>query len=468
MKKMKKIECYVFQKDINVLPKELLELVKEADSQKRVSIKKGFLKEFFHAKKNFLVLKLENKPTNNDKTQEQGANIVNQARQSFKEEKNLELNFKFEKSIGDDTKFFLEKGIRLAKNAPLSFKEKKEFAVITLKGLKIAELEYICKAMNITRSLVSKPSNILGPDEVENYAKALVKDHPELSLKVLKDKELEKENMNMMLAVNRGSAKEAKLLIFEYNPEKLKAAPTVLVGKGLMYDSGGYYQKPVPYMNEMYGDMAGTATVIGIMSALKDMGIKKRVIGVCAIAENLIDANSYRNGDILTSRKGLTVEVDHSDAEGRLVLADTLSYVSDHYKPELILDFATLTGACLAALGEMYTGIFSDNQNLIKKFQKIGTEVNDPVWPLPFDADCKEAVKAYKADLTNTAKKMDRVMGASTAAAFLSNFVENTKKWVHFDIAGTALRSMMRKSYDQKNLLGTGSMVHNILKFLSL
>jgi leucyl aminopeptidase len=288
-----------------------------------------------------------------------------------------------------------------------------------------------------------------------------------VKITVLREKELKKENMNLFLAVNKASSSEAVMILIDYNPKKQKKVDIALVGKGLMYDSGGYYPKPAPYMNEMYGDMAGSATVVSVMQILASQkDLQKRVVGVVSLAENLIDANSYRNGDILTSRKGLTVEVTHTDAEGRLVLADTLSYVCDSFSPEILFDVATLTGSCLRSLGESYTGIISPHKDFIESFESLGETLNDRVHRLPFDPEIKSFVKSKKADLTNTEEKVGGMLGASTAGAFLSYFIDEKVKWAHFDIAGTALREKMRRSYDPQYLLGSGALVHTLAQFI--
>ncbi|MEA3304884.1 MAG: leucyl aminopeptidase family protein [Patescibacteria group bacterium] len=323
----------------------------------------------------------------------------------------------------------------------------------------------IVEAMQKARDLVSRPANILDTDALIDEIQSLG-NLPDTTVSIMRNDAIQQEKMNLLLAVNSGSKDQAAVGVVEYTPKGTESQdPIVLVGKGLIYDSGGLYMKPSGYMNEMHTDMGGAATVVGVMSVLSKIGIQKKVVGICGITENMVDANSFRNGDIITSRKGLTVEIGHTDAEGRLVLADCLSYACDTYKPAQIFDYATLTGACLVALGEMYSGVFSDSQDLIDTLIETGKETNDQIWPLPFDAAVKKAVKSKSADLTNTGN-LDRMMGSSTAAAFLANFVDDTEKWVHFDIAGTAARDKMRQSYDYQNLHGTGAGVHLTLEYL--
>jgi leucyl aminopeptidase len=447
------------------LPQEVIQIIKKEVKLKYIEEKKPFIKKYIHINTQYCVACIPTKNQTLDSLQDFGAKTAKSIIHAVPKNEHANIDIQFEKKITQQEKDFLSKGVLMTQQRNDVFKSKKQYGDIALTGIANEKIISIVDAINIARELTSQPSNILGPDEIESYVKTLVKKDKTLRLNILKEKDLKKEKMNMQLAVNAGSPKEARLLCIEYNPTKSKEAPILLVGKGLMYDSGGYYAKPYPHMGDMHGDMGGAASVIAIMAVLSRMKIKKRIIGVCGIAENMIDAHAYRNGDILTSRKGKTVEVNHTDAEGRLVLADVLSYCEDTYKPELIFDFATLTGATINALGEMYTAIFSDNKKLIQTFEKIGEEVNDKVWPLPFDADIKKAVKGDIADLSNTSK-LSGMLGASTAAAFLSNFVNDTKKWVHFDIAGSAHRDKMKKEYDIKNLLGTGSSVHLVLEYL--
>lgn len=434
-------------------------------SAKFIDLKKSFTVDTFDGKTLVFVSRVDEKTTDFDKLQSLGATLAHKAKSQVKEKEKGNVEIIFDGSLSKDDSFFLEKGVLLAQASSKRFQTKEKEGEITFSGLKNAELKIIVDAMDITRDLTAKPSNILTPQAFEDTVLELAKHDKNLQVKILRKKDLEKENMNMHLAVNAGSPNEARLIVIEYNPEKSKDAPVALIGKGLIYDSGGLYAKPYPHMNDMFGDMAGAATVVGVLSALSKLGVKKRVVGACPLAENLIDGHSYRNGDILTSRKGITVHVEHSDAEGRLVLGDALSYIEDTYKPKMMFDYATLTGAVVAAIGQTYTGIFSDNEKLIEEFITIGKSCNDKVWPLPFDDDIKDCVKSKVADITNTGDKRG-ILGASTAAAFLSNFVSDTKKWIHFDIAGTAHRDEMRKSYDLKSLVGTGAMVHSTLAYL--
>lgn len=450
---------------LNKISSELNSLLKNTVKLKNFSLKEGGIISFCDEKSLIFVCFL-NKDLSVEELQNEAGEVLNQTKNLVGKKTKTNVSLNYDNNLSKEDIYFLEKGLLLARSNDISFKSKKELKVINFTGLKNKKLEIIVSAIAKARILTGTPVNLLNPDDIEDYAKQVLKENSALKMTVLRKEDLEKEKMEMFLAVSKASPSEPRLILIEYNPQKSQEKPICLLGKGLMYDSGGYYPKPNPYMNEMYGDMGGAATVLGIMSALQGLGIKKRVIGALAVSQNMIDSNSYCNGDILTSKKGLTVEVEHTDAEGRLVLADSLTYLSEKFNPKYLFDFATLTGSCWQALGEMYTGVFSDNQKLLKQIQKTGEKTGDMVWFLPFDNYVKKAVKAKKADLTNLSS-LGSLMGASTAAAFLSNFVFDTKKWVHFDVAGPALRDKMRRSYDLKNLIGTGPMVHTILEYLA-
>lgn len=304
--------------------------------------------------------------------------------------------------------------------------------VLTDVKKELERLNIIIDGLNLARDLTITPSVDLRPEDLANTAKAIVKENSNLEIKVLHKADLEKEGMNLLLAVNRGSIHEPRFIVMTLNPDK-KERPVVLVGKGITFDSGGYNIKPTGGMELMHTDMAGAAAVLGTMQALAQLGYKHKVIGIIPATENLISGDAYKPSDIIKSHAGLTVEIGNTDAEGRLVLADALSY-AQRFSPQLMLDLATLTGACMVALGERYAGVFSDDKTLIKQLQKAADTSGDRVWPLPLDEAFKEKMKGKIGDLNNIGP-LDRMAGASTAAAFLSYFVGNTP-WAHIDIAG--------------------------------
>ncbi len=390
----------------------------------------------------------------------------------FKKEGDFEIKLIFEKWFKYSLRYFVEKWALMAQMNDDYFKSKKEDKEkkkksdsIKLEWIFYKKLYDIVWAIDIARELTAKPSNVVDPDYLEKYIKDNLEKSKGIKLKYFWQKEIEKEKMWLFLAVNQWSKFDAKMVVMEYEPKGSKWDPVVLVWKWLTYDSWGYYFKSSPHMNEMHADMAWAAAVIWVMAKLKSLWVKKKVIWLVWITENMIDKNSYKNWDIYTWRNWTTVEIGHTDAEWRLVLADMISYADDTYNPSLIIDIATLTWVCIYALGEMYTWIFSDNKKLIQKFQNIWEKVNDLVWPLPLDKHCKELVKWKMADISNTSK-LSWTLWASTAAAFISNFVKDTKKWIHLDIAWTGMRGKMKKSYDIKNWVWTGSCVHMMLEYL--
>ena len=265
-------------------------------------------------------------------------------------------------------------------------------------------------------------------------AKNLAETSTALSLDVIDEEDMTKLGMNAYLAVSRGSQNPAYMSILHFNnaPDK-NTKPIVLVGKGLTFDAGGISLKPAADMDEMKYDMCGAASVFGTMKAIAELNLPLNVIGVLAGCENLPDGNAYRPGDILTTMNGLTVEVLNTDAEGRLVLCDALTYV-ERFEPQYVIDVATLTGACVVALGQHNSGLVSTDDALAEQLLKAAQQTTDKAWRLPLSEEYQEQLKSPFADLANIGGRWG---GAITAGAFLSNF---TKKytWAHLDIAGTA------------------------------
>jgi len=401
-----------------------------------------------------------------EEMQNEGAKALRAAKGKLGTAKSATVTAAFGKDI-KDIKEHIEKGMLLANFAEDAFKSKKSKVKVTLKNIGSAKLKKIVDAIQRQRELASTPTNLLDTEKFVTEIKKLNKEKA-VKVKVLRKKEIAKEKMNLLLAVGAGSARQPAVAVIEYTPAgTAKDAPVILVGKGVIYDSGGYGLKPGDHQADMYADMAGSATVVGVIQGLSRLGVKKRVIGVCGIVENMIDAESYRAGDIITSKKGLTVEVLHTDAEGRLVLADCLTYAQEKWpKAKEIFDFATLTGGCVYSLGEMYTGLFTDSDQLVERMSKIGKETNDWVWQMPMDKLIRESVKGKRSDIINLSS-LTHMLGHSTAAAFLAEFVNDTKKWIHFDIAGTGMRNKQVRSYDLQNHFGSGGTVHLMLEHLS-
>lgn len=318
------------------------------------------------------------------------------------------------------------------------------FNVATRRELAIGEKAVahglaVANGMKICRDVANMPPNICTPAYLASQARRLADSCQFITTKVIGEQQMAELGMNAYLAVARGSSNEAMMSIMEYKGHP-DAKPTVLVGKGLTFDSGGISLKPGDGMDEMKYDMCGAASVLGVMTALAELKPPINVIGVLAGAENMPDGKSYRPGDILTSMSGQTIEVLNTDAEGRLVLCDVLTY-AERFEPEAVIDIATLTGACVIALGSYATGLMSNHNPLAHELLNAAELSGDKAWRLPLWDEYQEQIESPFADMVNTG---GRPAGAITAGAFLSRF---TKKynWAHLDIAGTAWKSGKEK-----------------------
>jgi len=305
----------------------------------------------------------------------------------------------------------------------------KDFALVEFN---VKKARMIADAVCFARDLVSAPSNEMTPSILAKKAGEVAR-RKKLSCRVLDKSRLKKMGMNALLAVAAGSREEPKLIILEYAGGKKKDAPIVLVGKGLTFDSGGISIKPSDKMDEMKTDMSGGAAVIGVMMAVADLQIPLNVTGLIPATENLPGGSAYKPGDIIKSYSGKTIEVLNTDAEGRLILADALAYASE-LKPEAIIDMATLTGACVVALGDDVIGMMGTDDPLKQEINRAAQATGELVWELPLWEQYHELIKSDIADYKNSA---GRAAGTITAAAFLSKFVGDYP-WVHLDIAGPA------------------------------
>ena len=333
-------------------------------------------------------------------------------------------------------------GIRLKSyefNIYKSKKNEKKLISINLlnyKDKKNNELRYtaIEAGTNFARDLVSEPPNVLYPKEYVNRLLKLKK----LGIKVTvyNETKLKKLGMNSLLGVGRGSSKESYLVTLEwYGDKKDKSSPLSFVGKGVCFDTGGISLKPAKFMEEMKYDMAGSAVVAGLIQSLAIRKAKINAVGVLGLVENMPGGNAQRPGDIVKAFNGKTIEVLNTDAEGRLVLADALSFTEKKFKPKFIIDLATLTGAIIVALGEEYAGLFSNNDELSKKLYDAGEKVNEKVWRLPLHKNYDKLMDSTIADIQNI--NYSGGAGSITAAQFLQRFIEKTP-WAHLDIAGMA------------------------------
>jgi len=321
--------------------------------------------------------------------------------------------------------------------------------------------EHLMYAAAFVKDLVNAPSNVVDQDFVVREAKKIAKDN-KYKITVLGEKELKKQGWGGVLAVNQGSEKQARCVILEYNGAKnKKEAPIVLVGKGVIFDTGGYNLKPTRSIEEMHQDMAGAATVLGVFKLLKKLKIKKNVIGLTPLVENLVSATSYRPSDIITMLSGKTVEVTNTDAEGRLILADAI-FRGTKFKPQNIITVATLTGAAGVAVGDRYAALIGNNIALRRKLRRAGREVDEWGWPLPLPSCYKKKMDSSIADIRNYDVGSGRYAGASKGAAFLERFVEKNK-WCHIDIGGAAF-TKDPKSYQTRGATAHGMQM--LVRFL--
>ena len=285
-----------------------------------------------------------------------------------------------------------------------------------------------------TRDLVSEPGNVLHPDEYAKRIKTLSKFG--LKIKIYNDKELKKLGMNTLLGVGQGSIRGSYLVTMEWNGKKDKSKPLAFVGKGVCFDTGGISLKPAKFMEDMTYDMAGSAVVVGLMKSLALRKAKINAVGVVGLVENMPGGNAQRPGDIVKSYSGKTVEVLNTDAEGRLVLADALTFTEEKFKPKFIVDLATLTGAIIVSLGSEYAGLFSNDDKLSQQLIESGEYVEEKVWRMPLNKNYDKLIDSKNADMQN----INYVGGAgsTTAAQFLQRFILNKTPWAHLDIAGMA------------------------------
>ena len=297
----------------------------------------------------------------------------------------------------------------------------------------------LASGIHFAKDLGNLPPNVCTPTYLADQAKALVKTHG-LQVQVLDRAEMEKLGMGSFLGVAQGSVQPPKLIVLQHKKGKKTQKPVVLVGKGITFDTGGISLKPGGEMDEMKYDMCGAASVLGTFKAIAEMGLALNVVGIIPTCENMPDGNAIRPGDVLTSMSGQTIEVLNTDAEGRLILCDALTY-AERFEPEAVVDIATLTGACVIALGHHASGLFSNKESLAKELLQAGEESADRAWQLPLWDDYQPQLDSNFADMANIG---GRAGGSITAACFLSRY---TKKydWAHLDVAGTAWKSGKEK-----------------------
>ena len=319
-------------------------------------------------------------------------------------------------------------------------KKDKNNLIFTVSGKKIPSTKEQIKFRAIeegtfySRDLVSEPGNILHPDEYAKRLSLLKKNG--LKITIYDDKKLKKLGMNTLLGVGQGSIRGSYLVTMEWNGLKDNTKPLAFVGKGVCFDTGGISLKPAKFMEDMTYDMAGSAVVVGLMKSLALRKARVNAVGVVGLVENMPGGNAQRPGDIVKSYSGKTVEILNTDAEGRLVLADALTYTEKKFKPKFIIDLATLTGAIIVSLGSEYAGLFSNDDNLSKQLIEAGEKVEEKVWRMPLNKNFDKLIDSKNADMQN----INYVGGAgsTTAAQFLQRFILNKTPWAHLDIAGMA------------------------------
>ncbi len=298
---------------------------------------------------------------------------------------------------------------------------------------KYKELASIVEGVFLTRSLVSEPANVINPETLAKEALTLKKDG--IKVQVLEERDMRKLGMNALLGVGQGSIHESKLVIMQWQGASKSTPPLAFIGKGVTFDSGGLSLKPAANMEDMKYDMAGAATVMGVMKALALRKAKVNAVGVIGLVENMPSGSAQRPGDVVKSMSGQTIEVLNTDAEGRLLLADALWYTQSKFKPKLMVDVATLTGAMIICLGSERAGLFSSDKTLEDHLMAAGDNVDEKLWPFPLDEAFDRQIDSEIADVRNTST--GRGGGSITAAKFLQRFTNNVP-WAHLDIAGVA------------------------------
>ena len=297
-----------------------------------------------------------------------------------------------------------------------------------------AQGDALGQGMSYMRTLGNLPGNVCTPAHLAKEARALARKTKQLSCKVLSEADMKKLGMGSLLSVTAGSVQPAHLIVLEYKGAAASRKPVVLVGKGITFDTGGISLKPPPTMDEMKYDMSGAASVFGVFKALAELQPKQNVVGIIPTCENMPGGNATKPGDIVTSMSGQTIEILNTDAEGRLILCDALTYAQEKYKPAALIDIATLTGACVIALGSHHSGLMSNSDTLARKLLAAGQAADDRAWQLPLGEDYERQLQSNFADMANIG---GREAGTITAGCFLGKFTRDID-WAHLDIAGTA------------------------------
>ena len=410
------------------------------DISKTIDTKRNLHIFEINSKKKILLISIKKNLKNSE--------VENLGAEFFKIIKNINKNeyTVISDSIISNNKSFLGyflHGLKLKSYEFKKYKTKKEKKIILIniagnKNKPSSQEQLKFKALEegtfYARDLVSEPGNILHPDEYAKRLSSLKKDG--LKVTIYDEKKLKQLGMYSLLGVGQGSIRGSYLVTMEWNGAKNNSNPLAFVGKGVCFDTGGYSLKPAKFMEDMTYDMAGSATVVGLMKNLALRKAKINAIGVVGLVENMVSGNAQRPGDIVKSYSGKTIEVLNTDAEGRLVLADALTFTEKKFKPRIIVDLATLTGAIIVCLGSEYAGLFSNDDKLSTQIFKAGEKVEEKVWRMPLHKNYDKLMNSKNADVQN----INYVGGAgsTTAAQFLQRFILNKTPWAHLDIAGMA------------------------------
>ena len=410
-----------------------------SDLLKTYDLKKNILNFDVSSKRKIILISIKKNFISSD-AENLGAKFFN----LIKDIKQNEYNFITDTNLSNAKQFILYflHGLKLKSYKFEKYKTKKDkkniTVIVTGKNLPSIRDQIKFKAIEegtfFTRDLVSEPGNVLHPDEYAKRLNLLKKSG--LKVNIYDEKKLKKLGMNTLLGVGQGSIRGSYLVTMEWNGLRDRSKPLAFVGKGVCFDTGGISLKPAKFMEDMTYDMAGSAVVVGLMKSLALRKAKVNAVGVVGLVENMPGGNAQRPGDIVKSYSGKTVEVLNTDAEGRLVLADALTYTEEKFKPKFIVDLATLTGAIIVSLGSEYAGLFSNDDKLSKQLIKAGEEVEEKVWRMPLSKNFDKLIDSKNADMQN----INYVGGAgsTTAAQFLQRFILKKTPWAHLDIAGMA------------------------------
>tara|TARA_B100000035_G_scaffold299536_1_gene294312 strand:+ start:4200 stop:5657 length:1458 start_codon:yes stop_codon:yes gene_type:complete len=410
------------------------------DLLKNSDLKKNLLIFEINSKRKIILISFKNKFKTSD-VESLGAEFYGKVNYG----KNNEYFVVSDSVVGKHDNFlahFLH-GIKLKSYEFKKYKSKKDSRLITInivgtKNKPSPQTQLKFKALEdgtfYTRDLVSEPGNILHPDEYAKRLNSLKKDG--LKINIFDKKKLKKLGMHSLLGVGMGSVRGSYLVTMEWNGAKNNSKPLAFVGKGVTFDTGGYSLKPAKFMEDMTYDMAGSAAVVGLMKTLALRKAKINAVGVVGLVENMVSGVAQRPGDIVKSYSGKTIEVLNTDAEGRLVLADALTYTEKKYKPKFIIDLATLTGAIIVSLGSEYAGLFSNDNKLANQIISAGEKVEEKLWRMPLHKNYDKLINSKNADMQNI--NYIGGAGSTTAAQFLQRFILNKTPWAHLDIAGMA------------------------------